>query len=168
MNEAFLLWGFGLFGLAVLLFLVELLLPTGGLIGVLVGVSAIAGVVSFFRASQAWGWSSLGFLVVVSPFAFAFALKVWPHTPVGRRLILGSTDDEPDDEAPPPRDAQEEILKALIGATGVAMTDLRPVGTVRIEGERVEALAEGGMIPAGEDVRITAVEGNRIRVRAAK
>ena len=169
MNEVFLLWGFGLFGLALLLFLIELFLPTGGIVGVLVGVAAISGVVSFFRASQVWGWSSLGFLLVVSPFAFAFALKVWPHTPIGRRLILGSVADETDeDEAPRIRDDQDDVLKALVGATGVAVSDLRPVGTVRIEGERVEALAEGGQIDAGQDVRITAVEGNRIRVRAVK
>lgn len=168
MNEVFLLWGFGLFGLALLLFLVELFLPTGGILGVMVGVAAIAGVVSFFRASQVWGWSSLGFLIVVSPFAFAFALKVWPHTPIGRRLILGSVEDEVDEEAPQVRDEEGDVLKALIGATGEAVSDLRPVGTVRIEGERVEALAESGMIDAGQKVRITAVEGNRIRVRAVK
>ena len=168
MNEAFLLWGFGLFGLAFILFLVELFLPTGGVIGVMVGVAAIAGVVSFFRASMTWGVSSLLFLIVISPIAFAFALKVWPNTPIGRRLILGDASDDLDEEAPPPTDASDELRQALVGATGVAMSDLRPVGTVRIEGERVEALAEGGMIDAGQDVRITAVEGNRIRVRAVK
>lgn len=168
MNEAFLLWGFGLFGLAFILFLVELFLPTGGVIGVMVGVAAIAGVVSFFRASTMWGVSSLLFLIVISPIAFAFALKVWPNTPIGRRLILGDASDDLDEEAPPPTDASDELRQALVGATGVAMSDLRPVGTVRIEGERVEALAEGGMIDAGQDVRITAVEGNRIRVRAVK
>ncbi len=168
MNEAFLLWGFGLFGLAFILFLVELFLPTGGVIGVMVGVAAIAGVVSCFRASMTWGVSSLLFLIVISPIAFAFALKVWPNTPIGRRLILGDASDDLDEEAPPPTDASDELRQALVGATGVAMSDLRPVGTVRIEGERVEALAEGGMIDAGQDVRITAVEGNRIRVRAVK
>ena len=106
--------------------------------------------------------------IVISPIAFAFALKVWPNTPIGRRLILGDASDDLDEEAPPPTDASDELRQALVGATGVAMSDLRPVGTVRIEGERVEALAEGGMIDAGQDVRITAVEGNRIRVRAVK
>ncbi|RMH30683.1 MAG: hypothetical protein D6693_00015 [Planctomycetota bacterium] len=165
MNEVFLLWGFGLFGVALVLFIIELFLPTGGVIGVLVGVAAISGVVAFFRASTTWGVVSVLFLLVVSPIAFAFALKVWPNTPVGRRLILGSADD--DDEGAPAPARRDDDRRALLGATGTALTDLRPVGTVRIEGQRLEALAEGGVIEAGRPVRITAVEGARIKVRAA-
>ena len=164
MNEVYLLWGFGLFGVAFILFLIELFLPTGGLIGLFVGLAAISGVIAFFRASTGWGISSVLFLLVVSPIAFAFALKVWPNTPVGRRLILGAIDDE--DAPPSPRRSGDDVLAALVGATGAAASDLRPVGTVLIEGQRVEALAEGGMISAGTRVRITAVEGNRIKVRA--
>ncbi len=164
MNEVFLLWGFGLFALALVLFVVELFLPTGGVIGALVGVAAISGVVAFFRASTTWGVFSLLFLVVVSPIAFAFALKVWPNTPVGRRLILGSAD-EPGDEAPPEPSDADALRAALIGAIGTAVTDLRPVGMVQIEGERIEAHAEGGMIESGRPVRITAVLDNRVRVR---
>jgi len=168
MNEAFLLWGFGLFGIALALFFVEVFLPSGGVIGALVGVAAIAGVVSFFRASTMWGFSSLLALIVVSPIAFAFALKIWPNTPIGKRLILGSVDDNGEIDAPPPTDPQADFRAALLGATGVAMTDLRPVGFIKIEGERIEALAETGVIRAGANIRITGVEDNQIKVRAAK
>ena len=173
MNEVYLLWGFGLFAAALMLFFVELFLPTGGVIGALVGITAIAGVAAFFRASTMWGVLSTLFLLVVSPIAFAFALKVWPNTPIGRLLILGSPDPEPDPEpeqSPAPLATGEggELQAALLGATGVALTDLRPVGTVRIEGERVEALAEGPLINSGTPIRVTAVEGGRIKVREAK
>lgn len=168
MNEVYLLWGFGLFGVAIVLFFIELFVPTGGIVGILTGVAAIAGVVSFFRASPTWGWLSLLIVILSTPAAIWLGLKVWPNTPIGRRLILGSIDDDPEAEGMPKPDPQDEIRQALVGATGVAVTDLRPVGVVRIEGERVEALAEGGLISAGQPVRITAVEGNRIKVRAAK
>lgn len=167
MNESFLLWGVGLFALALLLFFIEVFLPSGGVVGLLVGVSAITGVVFFFRTSMMWGLSSVLFLLVISPIAFAFALKIWPNTPIGRLLILGSGDDDEDEEKPP-APTGVGALGALVGATGVAVTDLRPVGQVRIEDERVEALAEGGVIEAGRPVRITSVEGNRIKVRAVK
>lgn len=168
MNEAFLLWGFGLFAVAFILFLFEIFLPTGGLLGVLVAGFSIAGVVSFFRASTVWGLSSVAFLLVMTPIAIGFAFRVWPHTPIGKRLILGSLDTDDAEPRPLVPDPMEEIRHALLGAVGVAMTDLRPVGTVRIEGERIEVLAEGGMIEAGQKVRITAVEGNQIKVRAVK
>ena len=62
--------------------------------------------------------------------------------------------------------AQElQALRALIGSEGTAVSDLRPVGKVRIEGERLDALAESGMIEAGTPVVVTTVYDNQIKVR---
>lgn len=161
MNESFLLWGFGLLALAVLLFFIEVFLPSGGVIGLFVGVSAIAAVVFFFKASTMWGLSSILFLLVMTPLMISFALKIWPNTPIGRRLILGSP--TPDDELDEPEPS--DPLLELIGATGVVATDLHPVGLVLIEGERIEAIAQTGVIRAGQQVRITEIVDGRIKVR---
>jgi membrane-bound serine protease (ClpP class) len=101
------------------------------------------------------------------PLAFNFALRVMPNTPFGRRLILGDEDDE--DAIAQRAQAESERREreqALIGAMGVALTDLRPIGSARIEGERLEVLAEGGVIDAGTRVRVTRVDGTQIKVRA--
>ncbi len=164
MNESYLLWGFGLLALAALLFFIEVFLPSGGVIGLFVGVCAIASVVFFFKASAMWGLSSILFLLVMTPLMISFALKIWPNTPIGQRLILGSS--SPDDDLPEPE--QSDPLQDLIGATGVVATDLRPVGMVQIEGERIEAIAQTGVIRAGQPVRITAIEDGRIKVRPVK
>lgn len=63
--------------------------------------------------------------------------------------------------------SERDALHALVGAEGVAMTDLRPVGAVRIDGTRYDALAEVGVIAAGTKVRVTKVEFNQIKVREA-
>jgi membrane-bound serine protease (ClpP class) len=55
--------------------------------------------------------------------------------------------------------------EGLVGLTAKARTRLAPEGTVFIEGERWEALADDGPIEKGQRVRITAVDGFRLRVR---
>jgi membrane-bound serine protease (ClpP class) len=52
----------------------------------------------------------------------------------------------------------------LVGALATARTDLAPAGTIYLKGEWWEAEAENGPIQAGEQVRIKAVEGFRVRV----
>jgi membrane-bound serine protease (ClpP class) len=53
----------------------------------------------------------------------------------------------------------------LVGAEGVALTDLRPAGTARFGDERVDVVSEGPFVTAGTAVRITRAEGYRHVVR---
>ncbi|HTO72222.1 MAG TPA: NfeD family protein [Gemmatimonadales bacterium] len=54
----------------------------------------------------------------------------------------------------------------LIGAEGVAMTDLRPSGTADIAGEKVDVVTDGGYLPAGTRVQVIRTESYRQVVRA--
>jgi len=54
--------------------------------------------------------------------------------------------------------------EGLVGQTAVAQTPLAPKGTVFIEGERWNAIAESGRIEAGEEVIVTEVEGLKLKV----
>lgn len=53
----------------------------------------------------------------------------------------------------------------LIGVTGVALTSLRPSGTIVVGDERIDAVSEGGYIDKGAKVKIVFAEGSRIVVR---
>ncbi len=53
----------------------------------------------------------------------------------------------------------------LVGVEGVAVTDLRPSGTVAVGDERIDAVTEGDFIKAGSHVRILRAEGYRHVVR---
>ncbi|HEV2356399.1 MAG TPA: nodulation protein NfeD [bacterium] len=55
--------------------------------------------------------------------------------------------------------------EALLGATGVARSDLGPSGTVFVEGELWSAESEDGTIPAGQRVRVVQVRGLHLVVR---
>jgi len=54
--------------------------------------------------------------------------------------------------------------EGLIGQTAVARTPLDPKGTVLIEGERWNAVAEDGRIEVGEEVVVAQVEGLTLKV----
>jgi membrane-bound ClpP family serine protease len=55
----------------------------------------------------------------------------------------------------------------LTGQTGVALTDLRPAGLVRIGSERVDALTEGGYIARGTPVTVVHMQGTKVFVTTA-
>jgi len=54
----------------------------------------------------------------------------------------------------------------LSHATGVALTQLRPSGTAKIGGQRVDVVAESGLIERDTEIKVVAVEGMRVVVRA--
>ena len=55
--------------------------------------------------------------------------------------------------------------RELLGAVGVATTDLRPAGAALFGDERIDVVAEAGFIPAGTQVSIVSAEGYRFVVK---
>lgn len=166
-GEALLYAGVGLLAVAVLLIVVEAFIPSGGVIAMVAAAAALTGIVMLFRYSLGWGVAGLLTTVILGPFSFFFALSILPSTPMGKRLI-----GEPTEEEVLARQERElkliEEYRALVGAEGVAMTDLKPVGTARIGGKRYDVLAEGGLIDLGAKIRVTSAEPNLIKVRPVR
>ena len=136
-----------------------MLLPAHGVLGV-AGVGAlIGGIIVCYQMSHALGlYVALG-LAVAAPFGAAAWMKLWPKTPLGRRLILGPT--------APTRDADAEGANAIrVGQTGVVAAELRPNGLCDFGGERLAARSERGVLPAGQRVQVIAIVDGRPTVRA--
>ena len=53
----------------------------------------------------------------------------------------------------------------FLGAVGVCVTDLRPAGTITIDGEPVDVVSEGGFVKQGSSVKVINVDGSRVLVR---
>ena len=53
----------------------------------------------------------------------------------------------------------------LVGMTGVAETLMRPAGAIRVAGDRVQAMAESGIIEKGAQVKVVAAGDQNIIVR---
>lgn len=162
--EPLLLWGLALLAAGALLLIIEIFVPSAGVIAVTAAVVSIAGVVCLWRYDTLWGLSGLLAIAIGGPVIFFYGLSLWRHTPIGRKMI-----GEPSEEEVEIRRRLEEAARdqrqALLGAEGMAATDLRPVGVVIINGQRHDALSESVLIPAGTRVRVTVVESNQVKVR---
>jgi membrane-bound ClpP family serine protease len=58
--------------------------------------------------------------------------------------------------------------EALIGARGIAATDLNPKGEVRVMSEFWEATAKDAAIASGQEVEVVAMEGMTLVVKPAE
>jgi len=151
-----------LFAGGVLMLLAEVVLPSHGILGVIGAAALVAGVGVCFWINQYVGLAAALTLFVVSPFAAALWVKVWPHTYAGKRLILGPGSEVATGRAP--------AASVQVGQVGVVVTELRPGGTCEFGSgsgaTRVEARSEHGIIPAGRRVEVVAVVDRRPLVRA--
>jgi len=173
-DETFFFWGLVLLGIAIVLLSLELFVPSGGLIGMLAAVAAIGSVISFFKYDTSWGIGAICAYVVLGPIVIVFGFRLWLHSPLAKGMILGGPDldqidaDEDDHSPMSPEHARQERLaqlRQLIGAQGQTVTPLRPVGTVKINGQRIDAMAEAGVIDAGTPIVVVEVYDNQIKVR---
>jgi membrane-bound serine protease (ClpP class) len=162
MSEWLLVWGVLLVALSLVLLAAEAFIPSGGLISVVAAAVAISGIVCLFKVDWKWGVSGIGTVAVLGPLLFIFALQLMPSTKVGRTLMFG----EDGQEHPVLSDDAAHELDVLIGAEGTVLTDLRPIGAVRLGDRRIDALAELSFIPAGSRVKVVSVDGTTIKVRA--
>jgi membrane-bound ClpP family serine protease len=163
--ETELFWGIVLLVGALGLLVLEIFVPSMGLISIVGVTLAIVGLVLLYRYDPVIGMIGTAAMVLMGPMVVVFGLKVFPHTPIGRTMLYGGkTEEELEQEAALAR-AEADKRLALIGMEGEALTVLRPVGAVRIEGKRYDALAELGMIQPGTRVKVTAVDGTRVKVR---
>jgi membrane-bound serine protease (ClpP class) len=149
-----------------LLAVLEVLVPSGGLLALLSGSSLIAGVVCAWYQSPAWGIGTLVTSMVMVPAVVLAGFRVLPHTALGRRMILAAP--EPTEAASADADqadsARSRDGEIPIGAEGHAGNDLRPAGTGRFGDQRVSVVTEGEWIDNGSAIRVVRVEGNRVVV----
>jgi membrane-bound serine protease (ClpP class) len=87
--------------------------------------------------------------------------KYLPKTTVWKKMELSAAavtaPDQPGDVAP----------SALVGATGVAETILRPSGKARINGKLVDVVTQGDWIEKGQPVRVVEARGAQLIVTRA-
>jgi membrane-bound serine protease (ClpP class) len=158
--EASWTWVTLLFAVGILLAVAEILIPSHGILTVLSIGSFVSAVAVAFLMGTTPGVVTLLAAIVLAPFLIYVLLRVWPHTPVARRLILS----EPTGIAKA-GDLAHYDPKALVGRVGVAKTMLRPSGKMTLDGRPIDCVTEGDLVPAGRKVKILAVEGARVVVR---
>lgn len=142
-----------------LLILVELhVLPGHGIAGILGALILVASVLLAFGLQFFVGaLQALAIAIVLSALAFALLQRVLPENAFMKRLVFAGTQG--------PDYVASADHRHLLGASGVAVSFLRPAGVASFGDVREDVLTEGEFVPAGTPVRVTRVEGARIFVR---
>lgn len=166
-------WEIALFGLGVLLLLIEVFVIPGfgvaGIMGLLLtlfslGAALIGNVGLQFPSGGAITQAILtlaGTLILVMIFGYSVG-RYLPKSERFGHLVL----------APELGSAAGYIAAdsddTLLGQVGVALTTLRPAGMAEIDGRRVDVVSQSTFVPQGEHVEVVSVRGSRVEVRPAR
>ena len=139
----------------------ELFVPSAGVLAVIAATLVLSGVIVAYFSSFTAGLIITIATSIAIPFLIALAIKVWPSTPIGRRILIGRMTE--DDVLP--TGEQYEGLKDLVGRVGIARTKMLPSGLIRIDDQSYDAISDGFAIEPGQKVEVTAIRTNKILVR---
>jgi membrane-bound serine protease (ClpP class) len=155
------IFAYGLIALGLLLLFAEFLLPTGLVLGALGIAALVVGVAMSFLGNPTRGLVTLIAVFTLLPILMPLAIKYWPRTAIGRRLILQGPDED-DHWAAMPNHLELERLRGRYGRT---VSALRPSGVTEFDGKRIDTITEGEMIDTGHWVRCIDVRAGRVIVR---
>ncbi len=153
------------FIVGVALLLVELFVIPGFGIAGIAGIGLMLGSV-FFVFRSAYKFETAMFTMssaIILAFVLAIGLSyLLPKTRAWNHLVLSTAMDSGSGFHSAPR----EDFQVYVGKTGVALTPLRPAGTVRVDDTRLDVVTAGDFIVRDTPVKIINVEGSKIFVEA--
>lgn len=161
MLSSYLIWAVLLLISGLAIAALELFIPSAGLLGLVAAGAVVAALVMAFLDGPMTFIIFSVVTVIVLPLGVTIALKSWPHTPIGRRLMLAAPSS---DEVLPASNSRNE-LHDLIGEVVEAKCDMLPGGAIEYNGRTIDALSEGMAIDAGQQVVVLRVDGNFLVVR---
>ena len=150
-------WSMILLAVCLLLLVIEMFVPSGGLLGILSLTLLIASIVMAFYESYLAGAIVLIVVAVSIPILFAIAVRIWPSTPIGRQILMKRMEEE---EVLPKNSLHDEV-KSLIGRVGRAKSKMLPSGAILIDGKTYDAISEGMAVDEGDYVKVVSVRTNR-------
>jgi len=154
---------FLLFLAGLVLLFCELFVP-GGILGTIGAVCVGASIYFVFKNYP----NDIAMLVLAGELValgvgIVIGLRIFPRTPIARRLTLTRKFDVEDGFT-----SASSESDSYIGKEGVAITTLRPAGIALIEGKRINVVTDGEFIEKGSPVKVSEVEGSRIVVAQVK
>lgn len=154
-----------LFLAAIVVFAIDLMIPSGGVLIGVTGCFAFAAVLVAFRHSTNAGVWMLISTLGAAPIMMWALLHLWPKTPIGRRM---TSPPEPAGDFVWSDAAKTKNAHSLIGAQGTALGEMIPSGLVQIGDQSYEAFSETGPIDAGKAVRVVRLDVGRLVVATVR
>ena len=156
---SYMAWSWISLAACMVVIVLEMLLPSDGILFVLSVLLAITAIVCGFLHSFSLGALMITILVLSMPALFALFSYLWPKTPLGRKIIMSAPDL---DAVLPVEDGPK--LADLVGQIGVVASPMLPTGSMTLAGKTWVATTESGAVDIGVPVRVTKIRMNRIYV----
>lgn len=149
-----------LLGTAFLIAILELFIPSGGVLAFLAGCALIGSVIFAFQTDMAFGAIYLIFVTIGAPIVVWYLMMLFPKTPMGRAMFMN-----PEDDPALQPDPEREAAKQLVGRQGVARSLMMLSGQIEIDGKRYSAISESMAVNPGTPIVVVSVDGINIIVR---
>lgn len=152
------LYQIAIFIVGVIFIIIEILTPT---VGLLAGIGVVA---IFYSLILAMGGDinaiyMMAISLVIAIIIFAIIIKKLPSSKLWKKIILTNTSSTEQGYV------SSVDYSQYLNKEGIVLTELRPSGSVEIDGVPVDVVSEGKFISKGEKVRVAKIEGMRIIVR---
>lgn len=143
-----LLAGFVLIGL-------EIFIP-GGILGIFGSVAwIVAAIIGWRNFPEPWNMVSALGLLAFGILTFIVWIRYFPKSRIGKSLSL--QEDQTDYKS-------HKVEEIPVGTEGEAVSTLRPSGIATFNGKRVDVVADGEWIEAGQAVKVSSTSGGHISV----
>lgn len=154
-------WSLILLGIGIIIIGIEMIVPSGGVLGLLSALAILAAIALAFMSSVKFGLFMTILVALLMPAIFVLAVKYWPETPIGRLIMI---------QPPKGDDLLSETesrrnLKALIGRRGTARCAMLPGGVVEVDGVGYDAVSDGTAIDEGQPIRVVGAKLNYLEIR---
>jgi len=139
------------------LVVIELYVPGMGLFG----IAGLASILASFFLSLGANLSALTTMAIsllIAVIVFLLLARYLPSSKLWARLVLK------DSETTQGGYTSADDYNCYIGCEGTTITQLRPAGTIEVNGIQLDVVSEGRFLPRGIQVRVVSVKGNRIVV----
>lgn len=148
--------------LGIVLCVIEAAVPGFGVFGILGIGGQIAGIVvhAIISGSVAQVFWLVILLLIITLLIFMLFIRSAKYGLLAKSALVENKSSIPNDY----KIKAENELKPLVGQEGLALTECRPVGKIRIGQQTYEAQSKTTIIQKGEVVKIVGIEDARIMI----
>lgn len=142
--------------LGIFVIIVEVIVPTGGLLA-FVSTGLVGGslYLVFTKVSAGVGYMFVAADVIVIPASVFLGFKLLARSPAALKKTLAKEDGV---------QSQSPELEQTLGMEGITLTTLRPSGMALIGGKRLDVVSRGEYLEKSTAIVVVSVTGNQIIV----
>jgi len=133
----------------------EIFIP-GGILGIVGGVAWLfAAVIGWRNFPEPWNLLSAFSLLIFGVLTFIIWIRYFPKSRMGKTLSLHENS----------ADCKSHLEDNIpVGTVGEAVSTLRPSGIAKIDGKRVDVVADGEWIETGTTIKVASTSHGHISV----